>query len=462
MIQTSSRALFTDLYELTMAASYFAAGMDDTATFELFIRELPRNRNFLVVAGLEDVLDYLEGLRFTADDLDYLRSLGSFRNDFLEWLETLRFTGDVWAMPEGEIAFAEEPLLRVTAPRIQAQLVETFLLNAVNFQTLIATKAARVAIACQGRRFVDFSPRRDHGFDAALKAARAAYIAGAAGTSNVLAGKLYGIPVVGTMAHSYVMSFETELAAFRRFARDFPGTTLLIDTYDTLEGARHAAAVARELAAEGITVGAVRLDSGDLAQLAKEVRRILDEAGFPNIRIFASGDLDEYRIEAILAADAPIDAFGVGTQLGTSGDAPWLGGVYKLVEDARGPRVKLAERKATAPGAKQVYRFSGAGGVFEFDMVALAGERSPLEGRPLLRQVMEHGRRTLPPEPLTRIRERCLANLDRLPARLKSLETVSPPYPVRHSAELERLLARTREQVAAANWPTAARSGDAT
>jgi nicotinate phosphoribosyltransferase len=462
MTQAPNRALFTDLYELTMAASYFAAGMDDTATFELFIRELPRNRNFLVVAGLEDVLDYLESLRFEPDDLAYLQSLGTFRNDFLEWLETFHFTGDVWAMLEGEIAFAEEPLLRVTAPRIQAQLVETFLLNAVNYQTLVATKAARVAIACRGRRFVDFSPRRDHGFDAALKAARAAYIAGAAATSNVLAGKLYGIPVAGTMAHSYVMSFDSEVAAFRRFARDFPGTTLLIDTYDTIEGARHAAAVARELAAEGITVGAVRLDSGNLAQLAKDVRRVLDEEGFPEIRIFASGDLDEYRIAEILDAGAPVDAFGVGTQLGTSGDAPWLGGVYKLVEDSRGPRVKLAERKATAPGAKQVYRFAGAGGVFEFDMVALAGEQGPLEGRPLLRQVMEGGRRTLPPEPLSRIRERCLANLERIPERLKSLETVSPPYPVRHSAELERLLAETRARVAAANRPAAAHRSEAT
>lgn len=452
MTEQQSRALFTDLYELTMAASYFAAGMNDWATFELFIRELPRNRNFLVVAGLEDVLDYLEALRFEPDDIDYLRRLGRFRPDFLEWLETFQFSGDVWAMLEGEVAFADEPLLRVTAPRIEAQIAETFLLNAVNFQTLVATKAARVAIACGGRRFVDFSPRRDHGLDAALKAARAAYIAGAAATSNVLAGKLYGIPVAGTMAHSYVMSFEHEVDAFRRFARDFPGTTLLIDTYDTLEGARHAAAVARELAAEGVTIGAVRLDSGDLTRLAKEVRRILDEAGFPEIRIFASGDLDEYRIAEVLAAGAPVDAFGVGTQLGTSGDAPWLGGVYKLVEDARGPRVKLSERKATAPGAKQVYRFVGSGGVFEFDMVALAGEPGPLEGRPLLRQVMEGGKRTLPREPLDRIRERCATNLARLPERLKALTSVEPPYPVRHSARLERLLAETREHVATANF----------
>ena len=455
---TLNRALFTDLYELTMAASYFAAGMNDNATFEMFIRELPRNRNFLVVAGIEEVIEYLEELHFTADDISYLRSLGFFAPDFLEWLEGMRFTGELWAMPEGEIAFAEEPIVRVTAPRIEAQIVETFLLNAVNFQTLVATKAARVGIAAEGRRFVDFSPRRDHGFDAGLKAARASYIGGAAATSNVLAGRLYGIPVAGTMAHSYVMSFPSEIEAFRRFARDFPGTTLLIDTYDTIEGARNAVRVAKELAQEGIAIGAVRLDSGNLVELAREVRRILDEAGLQDVRIFASGDLDEYKIAEIVRAGAPVDAFGVGTQLGTSGDAPWLGGVYKLVEDTHGAKVKLAERKSTAPGAKQVYRFFRQGNVFEFDMVALAGEPDPADGKPLLRQVMEGGRRVLPPEPLEKARERCAAGLASLPAHLRSLTSASEPYPVRRSARLEALLEETRARVAAQNQPVKGQS----
>src|SRR6266851_3410259 len=317
-----SRALLVDLYELTMAASYHAEGMNGASSFELFIRELPPVRNYLVACGLEGALEYLSNLRFTKDDLAYLQTLGIFQPSFLDYLRDLRFTGDVWAVAEGEVVFPNEPVLRVTGPLIEAQIVETFLLNCINFSTAVASKAARVATVCGSRSFVDFSARRDHGADAALLAARAAYIGGASATSNVLAGRTFGLPLSGTMAHSYVLAFPDEAAAFRAFARRFPtGAVLLIDTFDTLQGARTAAAVAKEFAAEGVIVRGVRIDSGDLAALAVQVRAILDEAGHPGIEIFASGDLDEYRIAALLGAGAPIDGFGVGTQLGTSGDA---------------------------------------------------------------------------------------------------------------------------------------------
>ena len=319
-------ATFVDLYELTMAASYFAHGMNEPATFELSVRQLPPGRGFLVACGLEDALAYLDGLAFSDDTIDYLRSLGTFDEAFLEHLADLRFTGDAWAVPEGETVFAAEPLLRVTAPLIEAQLAETFLLNAITFQTMIATKAARIALACGDRTFVDFSGRRDHGAGAALGVARASCVGGASGTSNVLAGQVYGLDLSGTMAHSYVLSFPDEAEAFRAYPRDFPErAVLLIDTYDTIEGARRAAAVANELRAEGVTIRAVRLDSGDLGALARSVRAVLDEAGCGDIRIFASSDLDEYRIGELLAQGAPIDAFGVGTRLGTSADAPSSG-----------------------------------------------------------------------------------------------------------------------------------------
>lgn len=432
-------ALVTDLYELTMASAYLAAGLDHDATFELFVRRLPPERRFLVSAGLEEALAGLEELRFEASDIDYLRGLGLFPESFVEHLAELRFTGEVWAVPEGEIVFAGEPLLRVTAPLVEAQIVETFLLNRIASHTLVASKAARVALATGDRRFVDFSARRDHGTDAALTAARAAWICGAAGTSLVAAGKRWGIPLSGTMAHSFVMSFDDEADAFRTYARSFPGgVTLLIDTYDTIEGAHRAVEVARELADEGIAIDGVRLDSGDLVELSCKVRAILDEAGLEDTRIIASGDLDEHRIAALVADGAAIDAFGVGTQLGTSADAPALSAVYKLVEDTAGPKMKLALGKVTLPGRKQVWRFD------DRDVLALHDEDVP-GGRPLLRQVMAGGRRLGPPEPLADVRARCLAGLAALPPLLRSLEpSADPLWPVDTSPGLGALVDRVR------------------
>jgi nicotinate phosphoribosyltransferase len=341
----------------------------------------------------------------------------------------------VWAVPEGEMVLAGEPIVRVTGPVVEAQIVETWLLNRVASQTMLASKAARVALACGDRSFVDFSARRDHGVDAAMAAARAAWICGASGTSLVAAGRRFGIPLSGTMAHSFVMSHDDERDAFRSYARTFPhSAVLLIDTYDTVEGARRAAEVAHELAAEGITIGAVRLDSGDLGALARDVRAVLDGHGLPAVRILASGDLDEHRIAALLAGGAPIDAFGVGTQLGTSGDAPTLGAVYKLVEDADGPKMKLAAGKVTLPGRKQVWRVDG------HDVVSLHDEDVP-GGRPLLRQVMAEGRRTAR-EPLVRLRDRARATIAALPPPLRALEPAAAGaalWPVEVAPGLQRL-----------------------
>jgi len=414
-------ALVTDLYELTMAAAYGAGVGEREASFELFVRSLPPQRRFLVAAGLDDALAGLEDWHFAPDDIDYLRGLGLFPADFLDRLGDVGFTGEVWAVPEGEVVFQGEPLVRVTAPLVEAQLVETWLLNRIGSQTLLASKAARVALACGDRAFVDFSARRDHGVDAAMAAARSAWLAGAAGTSLVAAGRRWGLPLSGTMAHSFVMSFDDERDAFRAYARTFPqGVVLLIDTYDTVEGARRAAEVARELAGEGITISGVRLDSGDLASLSVAVREILDANGLPDVDILASGDLDEHSVSTLVAGGAPIDAFGIGTQLGTSADAPALGAVYKLVEDAAGPKMKLAEGKVTLPGRKQVWRLS------DRDVVALHDEDVP-GGRPLLVPVMAAGRPTRS-EPLAESRARCAAALAALPPDLRSLERA--PYPV--------------------------------
>ncbi len=445
-VTDENAGLLTDLYELTMAASYHRRGMNEPASFELFVRRLPANRKFLIACGIEEALDYLEGLRFDEAGLTYLRSLEMFDEAFLTFLGSLRFSGEVWAVPEGEVAFAGEPFLRVTAPLIEAQIVETFLLNCITFQTLIASKAARVAIACEGRPFVDFSARRDHGAGAALRAARASYVGGADATSNVLAASIYGIPPSGTMAHSYVMSFGTEEEAFQAFSEDFPGRSiLLVDTYDTIEGARRAARVARQMAAAGIPVRGVRLDSGDVAGLAREVRCILDESGCDEVQIFASGDLDEHRIAEIIEAGAPVDAFGVGTQLGTSADAPALGGVYKLVEDSRGARLKLSEGKETLPGCKQVFRVS-RGGLYDHDVLGLADE-TPSAGAPVLARVMGGGRRLGLEPALAGARDRCRETLRRLPEYLKSLALGGPQYPVRPSSGLEALAAEARGRV---------------
>ncbi len=441
LITDENVAAFVDLYELTMAASYFARDMNEPATFELSVRDLPPARGFLIACGIEDAVSFLERFAFTDAVLDHLRSLDRFDEAFLRALGGLRFTGDVWAAPEGEAVFADEPLLRVTAPLIEAQLAETFLLNAIAFQTMVATKAARVALACGDRAFIDFSSRRAHGLDAALKAARASCVGGASATSNVLAGQLYGLEVSGTMAHSYVLSFADETEAFRACARDFPeDATLLIDTYDTVEGARRAAAVANELRAEGVTVRGVRLDSGDLGALAAAVRETLDAEGCRDLRIFASSDLDEYRIAELVAQGAPIDAFGVGTRLGVSADAPSLAVVYKLVAGQRGPVMKRSADKISLPGVKQVYREERAG-VDIGDTLALEGEPN-VPGRALLTKVMASGQRLAPPEPLALLRERRAAAVARLPLACRSLDAPARAYPVRRSRGLQRLVGR--------------------
>lgn len=430
-------ALLTDLYELTMAQSYFREGRNDLATFDLFVRHLPPRRSFLVSAGLDTVLDYLERLHFPEEGIAYLRTLGLFDDDFLNYLRAFRFTGDVRAIPEGEVFFPPEPVLQITAPRIEGQIVETFLLNQLNLQTMVASKAARVVLAARGRPVVDFSPRRDHGTDAAMKVARSSYLAGCVGTSNVLAGMVYGIPVYGTMAHSYVMSFRDELEAFRAYARQFPDRCiLLIDTYDTVQGARNAVVVARELRARGHRLQGVRIDSGDLADLSRKVRAVLDEAGFPDVQIFASGDLNEDRIAELLDAGAPIDAFGVGTEMGVSYDAPALGGVYKLVEDTSGYRIKRSTGKVTLPGRKQVWRIVREGRMAG-DVIALADEPPPPEASPLLVEVMRGGRRTHH-ETLLDARRRFQERLGILPEALRRLD--GGQYPVTYSPRLEALV----------------------
>ena len=433
-------ALLTDLYELTMAASYFAEGMVGRATFELSVRSLPDNRNFLVACGIEEAIGALETWEFTGDDCDHLRSLGMFSAEFLTSLQTLRFSGSVEAVAEGEIVFAGEPILSVTAPLIQAQLIETLLLNTVSYQTAIASKAARIQMAAAGHPWVDFSARRDHGFEASLRVARAAYLAGATGTSNVFAGKAYGIPVNGTMAHSYVLAFPDEASAFRAYSRRFPQrSTLLIDTYETLNGARFAADVATELREEGIEVAGVRIDSGDLDAGSRAVRSILDKAGHTRMQIFVSGDLDEYAISELLAVDAPIDAFGVGTRLGTIEDTPALNSTYKLVEYMSTPLMKTSIGKTTLPGTKQMYRTSVADGQ-PYDVVALRGEDLP--GSALLVPGLRDGVRVRPPLSLDEARGHLSARLAELPEDLRAVSVSPAPYDVRISPKLEQLAAR--------------------
>ncbi|MFW2514235.1 nicotinate phosphoribosyltransferase [Demequina sp. SO4-13] len=444
---SAASALLTDQYELTMAASYLSQSMEQTATFDLFVRNLPPERRFLVAAGLADALAYLEQLRFTDSDVGYLRSLGIFEEAFLRHLSAMRFTGEVWAIPEGEVCFPGEPLLRVTAPLIEAQVVETALLTTVSHQTGIASKAARVALACGGRDFVDFASRRAHGPSAAVRGARAAYLSGAAATSNVLAGKVYGIPLSGTMAHSYVMAFDDEREAFRRFARDFPSSAvLLIDTYDTVEGARRAVGVAHELADEGVRVAGVRLDSGDLRALSMRVREILDEGGLEDVRIIASGDLDEHRIAELLQAGAPIDSFGVGTQMGVSADAPSLSAVYKLVEYDGRPVVKLSADKSTLPGRKQVWR-DEHGGTLAGDTMGLEHETGHA-GRPLLRRVMVDGKRVEAEGSLSEARARAARALASLSPELRGLAPAEGTPPVSTTTKLEMLVRTMREDLA--------------
>ncbi len=438
MFQTESSALLTDLYQLTMLASYFEQGMNETAAFEFFVRRLPAQRGFLVAAGLEQALDFLEGLRFTGEELDWVRKSGRFSAGFAERLEQLRFTGEVHALLEGTVFFPNEPILRVVAPLPEAQLVESRLINLLHFQTIVASKAARTVLAAPGKLLVDFGLRRAHGAEAGLMAARASWLAGFGGTSDVLAGARFGIPVFGTMAHSFVQAHDSEELAFEHFAAAQPqNVTLLIDTYDTEAAARKVAALAPKLAARGSTVKAVRIDSGDLAAHAKNVRRILDAAGQNDIGIFASGSLDEYALRDLLGRGAPIDGFGVGTALDTSADAPYLDCAYKLMEYAGRARRKRSEGKATLPGRKQVFRRYGADGVMTGDTITLEFER--LEGEPLLQPAMRAGRRLAPPEPLAAIRERAATQLASLPAALCTLGA-APAYPVEISPALRALI----------------------
>jgi len=440
--------LLTDLYELTMAASYHEHRPDDRATFELFVRKLPPKRSYLMFAGLDQVLFYLTHLSASSDAIRYLRSTGLFPPSFLTYLRTLRFRGDLDAMPEGTVFFPYEPVLRVTANLIEAQLVETFLLNAVNVQTLVATKACRVLEAAAGREVVEFGLRRAHGMDAGLKGARAAYLAGCVGSSNVLAGRLYGIPVFGTMAHAFVQAFPSEREAFQAFTTTFPkGTTLLIDTYDTLAGAGDAARVAQGLARHGTRLGGVRLDSGDLIALSRQVRRLLNARHLRHVKIYATGNLTEQRIMEIVRRGAPIDAFGVGTELSVSADAPSLDVVYKLSEVVRDgkiiPTLKLSAHKRTYPGRKQVYRVERRGRPVE-DILALEGESVP--GRPLLVPVLRNGRlvRRLPS--LSAIRRQATGERARLPTNLRGLDARAS-YPVRISPGLQRLTESCRRAV---------------
>jgi len=446
-VTPANMGLLTDLYELTMADSYLRQEMNEPATFDVFVRDLPPHRAFLVSAGLESVLHYLQHLRFDADGIAYLRSLGRFSAEFLAYLRGFRFSGSVRAIAEGEIFFPQEPLVEVTAPRIEAQIVETFLLNTLNFQVMIATKAARTVMAAAGRNVIDFSPRRDHGADAAVKVARASYIGGCVGSSCVLAGQLYGIPVFGTMAHSYVMSFPDELSAFRAFARDFPDNcVLLIDTYDTLQGARHAITVAGEMRGGGGRLAGVRLDSGDLAADSRRVRALLDEAGLADAQIVLSGGLNETVIADLIRDGAAVDAFGIGTELGTSADAPFVEGVYKLVEDAEGYRIKLSTGKATLPGRKQVWRINDGDGVPREDLIALADEPGPPGATPLLAEVMKGGR-TVQTDRLSEMQRRCAQRLGDLPLALRPLRG-GVPLPVRLSPAMEALRSRMYQQAA--------------
>jgi nicotinate phosphoribosyltransferase len=435
-----SSPLLTDLYQLTMLQAYYEAGMTETAVFELFVRKLPPVRSFLVAAGLEQAVEFLEGLRFGDEELAWIGSCGIFKPAFAERLAGLRFTGDLHAMPEGTVFFPNEPILRVTAPMPEAQLVESRLLNLVHLETMVASKAARSALVAPGKRLVDFGLRRAHGAEAGLLAARAAYLAGFDGSSVAMVGPRFGIPVFGTMAHSFVQAHASESAAFLHFARAFPGSALLlVDTYDTVAAARKVVALAPELACEGVTVRGVRLDSGDLGQLARDVRGVLDAAGLRSTTIFASGNLDEYQVRELVRAGAPIDGFGIGTSLVTSSDAPSLDAVYKLQEYAGRPRRKRSAGKATWPGRKQVWRRLSPDGRFAGDTVAQ--ETDPHPGEPLLEQVMADGRRVRALATLAEARDRARAQLARLPAALAGLDAARVPYPVEIAAGLHALAA---------------------
>jgi nicotinate phosphoribosyltransferase len=429
--------LLTDLYHLNMMQAYLDHGMTEAASFEFFVRKLPARRGFLMAAGLEQALDFLEHLRATPDELDWLAGNGRFGKDFLDYLERLRFTGEVNAVPEGTLVFADEPILRLTAPMPLAQLVETRLVNLLHFQTLIASKAARMVVAAPGKTLVDFGLRRAHGAEAGLLAARACYIAGFAGSATVLAGRLYGVPIFGTMAHSFVQAHDDEMAAFESFARSRPNrVVLLIDTYDTEAGAEKVVRLAPKLAKDGIRVDGVRLDSGDLAEHAFRVRRILDRGGLKETKIFASGGVDEDLIIRHAETGAPIDGYGIGTSLTTSLDAAALDCAYKLQEYAGLARRKRSEGKATWPGRKQVYRRYAADATMAGDVLTVAGDTQG--GEALIRPVMRQGRRLAPAPGIEALRAHAAKELARLPGPLKRLEA-GAAYPVEVAPALRSL-----------------------
>lgn len=435
-VELGDLGLFTDLYQLTMAQSYFEHDKNRLATFSLFIRKYPPNRTFFVAAGLSTVLEYLQQVHFPASSLDYLRQTGRFTEAFLTYLSDWRFRGDVWALPEGTLFFVNEPVLEVTAPIIDAQLVESFIVNAIHFLTLIATKASRCVLAAQGRSLMDFSLRRTHGTDAAMKVARASYLSGFDSTSNVLAGQHYGIPIAGTMAHSYVTSFADEIEAFRSFAKTFPKhTVLLIDTYDTITGATRAAEVGQEMARQGHRLLGVRLDSGDMTALSKDVRDILDAAGLPEVQIVASGGFDEYVISQAVRDGAYIDVFGVGTKMGVAADHPYFDMAYKLVKYDGRPIMKLSSGKVTLVEEKQIWRCTRQGRDVE-DLIALRHERLGQPNlRPLLESVMRDSRVLQPLPSLEAARAYHAEQMSCLPDLYKTLDS-GEPYPVRLSDTL--------------------------
>ncbi|MGH7518981.1 MAG: nicotinate phosphoribosyltransferase [Gemmatimonadales bacterium] len=438
--------LLTDLYQLNMLEAYLAYGQTQPAVFDFFVRRLPDNRGFLIAAGLEQALAFLQQIHFSAAQLDWLASTGRFTGRLLDYLAGFRFTGDVHAMPEGTVCFANEPILRVTAPLPEAQLVETRLINLLHFQTLIAAKAARMVLAASGRLLVDFGLRRAHGAEAGVLAARASYIAGFAGTATLEAERLFGIPTFGTMAHSYIEAQDSETAAFEQFARARPeGLTLLLDTYDTEAAAWKVVALAPRLRKTGIRIRAVRLDSGDLVALARSVRGILDAGGLSDVTIFVSGGIDEYTIASGIAADAPIDGFGIGASLTTSSDVPALDCAYKLQEYAGLPRRKHSSGKATWPGRKQVWRRYGPDGQMREDVLSTEDDEHP--GTRLIEPVMTGGRRVAPKPTLAEIRARAASEVERLPEPLRRLQT-EPPYVVRVAEPLERLAAETDRWIA--------------
>ena len=443
-------ALLTDLYELTVSAAFFEHGFNDMASFEVAMRRMPPGRGFMIAAGIERLAEALESYCFDSAAIGHLESLNLFKPAFLEFLSKLRFTGSIRALPEGTIYFAGEPLAEIRAPLIEAQLIETLALNQLGFASVVATKAARCFAVAGGRRLVDFGPRRTQGADASLIAARSSYMAGFHGTANVLAGKRYGVPVYGTMSHSFVMAHDSERDAFGDFVSSFPAlSTLLVDTYDTLRGVENAAAVASKLRDAAVKIQGVRLDSGDLFDLSRRARRILDQSGFGDIAIVASGNLDEYRIAELVDSGAPIDAFGVGTALAVSDDAPSADFTYKLVEYKDRARLKTSAGKISTPGRKQVFRAYAPHGSFFADLVGIvdegvatvAREFKPVASKTaqLMETMMENGRRFMPRPSLAEARERVMNGLTTLDARYKSLRRPAE-FPVRQTAALNALM----------------------